>query len=91
MNRTMSWVTYNELAAARRITAESAKRLAQRNGWQRRQADDGTHLVQILVPQDLLAPREAQSLLPPEAAALREEVASLRRIVMQLVERLDAR
>ena len=44
------WLTYDDMAAALGITAESAKRLAMRRKWPRRPGNDGRALV--AVPED---------------------------------------
>ena len=47
------WLTYDDMAAALSITPESAKRLAMRRKWPRRQGNDGRALV--AVPEDRIA------------------------------------
>ena len=44
------WLTYDDMAVALGITAESAKRLAMRRKWPRRPGNDGRALV--AVPED---------------------------------------
>ncbi len=52
------WMTYAELAAARRITRSSATRLAFRRGWPRKTGNDGQ--ARVAVPTVAQAP-------PPDA------------------------
>ena len=47
------WLTYDDMAAALGITADSAKRLAMRRKWPRRPGNDGRALV--AVPEDRIA------------------------------------
>src|SRR5271166_4294999 len=47
------WLTYDELAKARRISRTSAERLVLRNRWRRQRGNDRT--VRVLVPLDHLS------------------------------------
>ena len=47
------WLTYDDMGSALGITPESAKRLAMRRKWPRRQGNDGRALV--AVPEDRIA------------------------------------
>jgi hypothetical protein len=46
------WMTYDELAAARDIKRDGARRLAQRHRWRRHPGNDG--LARVLVPRGWL-------------------------------------
>ena len=46
------WLSYDELAAARRISKASAARLARRRKWQRRPGNDGTPRVAVPAGED---------------------------------------
>ena len=80
-----TWVTYRQLAQARRIAKESAEALVRRKGWQRRPSGDGSGLMRFLVPEEMLTPSEGHQ---PDVVALRDEVAQLRREVAEIRERL---
>src|SRR5262249_10415905 len=49
------WMTYDEIAVARRIERIGAVRLVQRHRWRRQAGNDGK--ARILVPHDALEPR----------------------------------
>ena len=56
------WMTYDELAVARDIKRDGARRLAQRHRWRRHAGNDG--LARVLVPREWLpggeqAPRDS--------------------------------
>ena len=46
------WLSYDELAEARRISKASAARLARRRKWQRRPGNDGTPRVAVPAGED---------------------------------------
>ena len=81
----MRWMTYREIAETRGIDLASARTLVRRNRWERRRVGDGTALMQVLVPGDKVTARDRPR------AALRDEIAALRRQVAHLSERLEGR
>jgi hypothetical protein len=51
-----SWMTYREIAAARRVKLAAAVRLVQRHKWRRQTGNDGT--ARILVPIEWIKPSD---------------------------------
>src|SRR5215472_11981588 len=86
MSRTMSWVTYEELAMSRQIAPRAAVRLTQRHKWQRRPTRDDRRRVRVLVPAEHLGPRSSRS-LATALEAVRNEVAALRREIAEIAAR----
>ena len=82
------WMTYGQLAAARRISRSSAERLARRMKWSRLGGNDG--FARVLVPVAFIEPagdkgkdrpREGQGEAPPgthAAAAFQTAMAAVR-------------
>jgi hypothetical protein len=80
----MRWMTYREIGEQRGIDAASARRLATRNNWKRRPMDDGSGMVQALVPTDKL------TAITRRRTTWRDEIAALRQQVERLAQRLDS-
>jgi hypothetical protein len=93
------WMSYGELAEARRIAKDSAIRLVLRRGWRRQKDNHGT--MRALVPPEWAQPaqaksadqdghlREAVSALEGAVAAMRERAETAERAVQQERERAD--
>ena len=60
------WMTYGELAVARDIQRDAARRLAQRHRWRRHTGNDG--LARVLVPREWLSATAARPVTPPVTA-----------------------
>jgi hypothetical protein len=75
------WMSYAELAEARRITASSASRLVVRRGWRRQKDNHG--IMRALVPPEWLEPPPAKALdsdahISQAISALEQAVAAMR-------------
>jgi len=81
------WMSYQELAEARRITTSSAIRLVLRRGWRRQQDNQGN--MRALVPPKWWepAPNLAMAELEASVAALRERVEAAERVARTERER----
>ena len=93
------WMTYAELAEARRITTSSAIKLVGRHGWRRQKDNHGT--MRALVPPDWWEParggngdadahvKEAIDALEASVAALRERAEAAEQMARLERERAD--
>src|SRR5689334_2165026 len=91
------WMTYTELATARRITTSSAIKLVLRRGWRRQKDNHGT--MRALVPPDWWEPaaskdgdadvKQAISALEASVAALRERAEAAEQMARLERERAD--
>ncbi len=66
------WLTYDDLAAALRITPDSARRLVARRKWPKRPGNDGRALV--AVPADRLPPDSPPDVPSDSIPDVREDV-----------------
>ena len=80
------WMTYTELAAARRITLSSAIKLVVRRGWRRQKDNHGT--MRALVPPDWWEPARGKN--GDADAYVREAIGALETSVTVLRERAEA-
>jgi hypothetical protein len=80
------WMTYTELAAARRITTSSAIKLVLRRGWRRQRDNHGT--MRALVPPDWWEPARGKN--GDADAYVREAIGALETSVTVLRERAEA-
>ncbi len=86
------WLTYDDMATALGITADSARRLTNRHKWPRRAGNDGRALV--AVPEDRLQQAdEPGSKVSPDAAPDdgQDIVADVRRDIRALIAYLESR
>jgi hypothetical protein len=91
------WMTYTELATARRITTSSAIKLVLRRGWRRQKDNHGT--MRALVPPDCCEPapgkngdadvKEAIGALEASVAALRDRAEAAEQMARLERERAD--
>ena len=65
------WLTYDDLAAALRITPDSARRLVARRKWPKKPGNDGRAL--IAVPLDRLPPDNLSDISPDTGPDVRED------------------
>jgi hypothetical protein len=80
------WMTYTELAAARRISTSSAIKLVVRHGWRRQKDNHGT--MRALVPPDWWEPARGKN--GDADAYVREAIGALETSVTVLRERAEA-
>ena len=80
------WMSYAELAEARRITTPSAIRLVLRRGWRRQQDNQG--VMRALVPPQWTEPAAGRNLEPDEH--LIQAIATLETTVAALSDRAEA-
>ena len=80
------WMTYTELAAARRITMSSAIKLVVRRGWRRQKDNHGT--MRALVPPDWWEPARGKN--GDADAYVSEAIGALETSVTVLRERAEA-
>ena len=80
------WMSYAELADARRIAMSSAIRLVMRRGWRRQKDNHGT--MRALVPPEWLEPTRRRHLEPDPQLA--EAISALQVSVDALRERAEA-
>jgi hypothetical protein len=80
------WMTYTELATARRITTSSAIKLVLRRGWRRQKDNHGT--MRALVPPDCWEPARGRN--ADDDAYVREAIGALEASVAALRERAEA-
>jgi hypothetical protein len=89
----VTWMSYADLGRARGISAASAKRLAIRRHWRRRQGNDGT--ARVAVPVTEAVPHETKSGDDPgdvtgNSGLLAGALAALEDAIVALREQLDA-
>ena len=80
------WMSYAELAEARRITTPSAVRLVLRHGWRRQQDNQG--IMRALVPPQWADPAAGRNFEPD--AHLIQAIATLEATIAALSERAEA-
>lgn len=80
------WMSYAELAEARRITASSASRLVVRRGWRRQKDNHG--IMRALVPPEWSEP--AQGKLFDPGAHVSQAISALETAVAAMRERAEA-
>ncbi len=80
------WMSYAELARARRITTASAIKLAMRRGWRRQKDNQG--VMRALVPLKWAEPAPGRNFDP--GAHVSEAIAALETSVAALRERAEA-
>lgn len=80
------WMTYAELAAARRITTSSAIKLVLRRGWRRQKDNHGT--MRALVPPDCWEPAHSRN--GDADTYVRQAIAALEASIAALQERAEA-
>ena len=77
------WMTYPELAEARRITLSSATKLVLRRGWRRQKDNHGT--MRALVPPEWAEPAPGR-----DGTQIAQAMAALEASIAELRERADA-
>ena len=91
MTDDVTWLTYDEAAAALGIKADSVRRRAAARKWPRRTGNDRKARVGIprdIIPEGIPAPTPAITPDNPDASGLREELAEARTEVRMLRERI---
>jgi hypothetical protein len=80
------WMSYAELAEARRITASSASKLVVRRGWRRQKDNHG--IMRALVPPEWSEPAPGKSFEP--GAHVSQAISALEQAVAAMRERAEA-
>jgi hypothetical protein len=80
------WMSYTELAEARRITASSASRLVLRRGWRRQKDNHG--IMRALVPPEWSEPAPGKAFDP--GAHVSQAISALEQAVAAMRERAEA-
>ena len=100
-----SWMTYREIAAARRVKLAAAVRLVQRHKWRRQTGNDGTARIFVPIewtkPSDRVPPDIVHDVVPdtdddvaddvtPDPNMLASALAALEAALMEANKRADA-
>jgi hypothetical protein len=80
------WMSYAELAEARRITASSASKLVVRRGWRRQKDNHG--IMRALVPPEWSEPAPGKNFEP--GAHVSQAISALEQAVVAMRERAEA-